>query len=156
LAESDNLLGLEEDEFEPGAGALPADDDVIDSLPVPPAGLLEWTPERAGAVVRAGGYLLHAADGLGQEPEGTLLWRATEEDIAAIGPPLARILNRYDAARRLAGHVDEGELGFAMAAYARRNLALRGRVAYAKKTRVQAAEEAAEQRPGWAEPDAGG
>lgn len=141
MADESNALGVEGEPWDPDKRSepIPADDDVADFEPVAPA-LLEWTPERAGAVVRAAGFGLHMADNLSNEPEGVELWRATEADVAAMGPPLARILNRYEPARRLAGVVDEGELGFAMAAYARRNLALRGRVATARKGRADQAE----------------
>ena len=141
--EHGNPLALEADTFEPAENAIPADDSVADDYDPPPRELLEWTPERAGSVVRAGGFMLHAADGLSREPEGHELWRATETDVAAMAPPLARILNRYAPARRLAGVADEGELAFAMIDYARRNLADRGRVAGAKRHRLEQAEAAA-------------
>lgn len=104
---------------------------------------IEWTPERAAAVIRAGGFLLHHADPLGSEPGGENLWRATEEDALAIGQPLSRILNRYAPARRLAGVSDEAELGFELVGYLRSNLALRGRLVQTKK----AAEEQAPPGP---------
>lgn len=141
-----NPLGLEEDEWQPPENPLPADDELSDYDP-PPQELLEWTPERAGAIVRAGGYMLHAADGLSREPGGDELWRATEADVSSMAPPLSRILNRYAPARRLAGVADEGELAFAMISYARHNLAERGRLASAKRVRDKAAEEAAGE--GW-------
>jgi hypothetical protein len=130
-----NPLGLEQDSFEPPDRPVPADDAIDDLYEPAPPELLEWTPERAGSIVRAGGFLLHTADSLSREPEGTELWRATEADVEAMGPPLARILNRYEPARRLAGVADEGELAFAMISYARRNLVERGRVAMAKRDR---------------------
>ncbi len=77
-----------------------------------------------------------------QRPDGVGLGAvATEvaEAVQAIGAPLARILNRYAPARRLAGVSDEAELGFAAAAYFRRNLAERGRLATAKREREEAA-----------------
>lgn len=142
MPDETNPLGLEEDDWLPPENPLPADDDIDDYVPPPPV-LLEWTPERAGAIVRAGGYMLHAADGLSREPGGDDLWRATEADVNAMAPPLARILNRYAPARRLAGVADEGELAFAMIAYARHNLAERGRLASAKRRREEELEEAA-------------
>ncbi len=62
------------------------------------------------------------------------MWKATEQDARDAGEPLARILNRYDGARRLAGMVDEAEFAAAMFAYAKRNLKLRGRVIHHAKT----------------------
>lgn len=94
----------------------------------PPPEPLEWTPERAGALVRGFGFVLHSADGLAHEPGGEELWRATMADAEAIGPPLARILNRYAPARRLAGVSDEAELAFGVVPYVKRNLQLRGRL----------------------------
>lgn len=152
---SDNPLGLDdESEFTSGDQAVPANDDVADEYVPEPQELLDWTPERAGSVVRAIGYALHTADGLSREPDGDALWRATESDVATMAPPLARILNRYQPARRLAGVADEGEFAFAMVDYARRNLAQRGRLVGAKRIRTQQAETAAGES--WpAEPDLG-
>jgi hypothetical protein len=104
--------------------AVPVDDD----YEPPPPELIEWTPDRAAAIVKGGGLLLHVADPLAQDPGGEELWRATEQDAADIGAPLSRILNRYAPARRLAGVADEGELAFATVAYAKRNLVLRGQL----------------------------
>lgn len=133
-----NPLGLEHDDWQPPEQPTPADAnlELADRYEPQPPELLEWTPERAGAIVRAAGFMLHTADGLSREPEGRELWRATEEDVDTIGPPLARILNRYEPARRLAGVSDEGELAFALVAYTRRNLVDRGRVATAKQLRA--------------------
>jgi hypothetical protein len=139
-------LDLEPDTFAAPGGPVPADTET-DLDPYEPVGAepIEWTPERASAVVRAGGYLLHTADGLTREPGGEELWRATEADLEAIAPPLARILNRYEPARRLAGLSDEGELAFGVAGYVRRNLAARGRILTAQKE----AAELADQTPTW-------
>lgn len=119
----------------------PAPADVDDDLePYQPVSAepIDWTPDRAGTIVRAGGYLLHTADSMAREPEGEELWRATEADIDAIGAPLARILNRYEPTRRVAGYSDEGELILGVAGYARRNLALRGRIVTAKRQAEEA------------------
>lgn len=110
----------------PPASAAALDQD--EYAPAPPQ-LVEWTPERAAGIVRGIGFLLHRADSLGSKPGGDDLWRATEQDAADAAPPLARILNRYEPARRLAGISDEAELGFVLAGYVKRNLALRGRLA---------------------------
>lgn len=132
-------LELEADRFEPGESpGLPASDADLDYEPPAPE-LIEWTPERAGAIVRAGGFMLHTADPLSNEPEGETLWRATESDVEAIASPLSRILNRYAPARRLAGVSDEAELAFGMLGYAKRNLADRGRALKAKRERDEAA-----------------
>jgi hypothetical protein len=144
---SENPLGLEEDVWTPPEGPLPAEAEPEPDYRPPSQELIEWTPERCGFLVRGGGFLLHTADGLSREPEGTDLWKATEDDIDAIAPPLARILNRYEPARRLAGVADEGELALGMAAYVRRNLVERGRVAGAKHQREEALE--ASQPPRW-------
>lgn len=118
---------------------------------------IEWTPERAGAIVRAGGFLLHSADPYGSEEGGEELWRATEADCDAIGAPLSRILNRYAPARRLAGVSDEAELAFGMLAYAKRNLSTRGRLVALKREREGVATELewGPGSPGEKEPPAG-
>lgn len=113
----------------------------------PPPELIEWTPERAGAVVRGMGFALHSADPISAEPEAGELWRATQEDADAIGSPLARILNRYAPARRLAGLSDEAELAFALAPYAKRNMMLRGRALQAKRAREATGEDPAASWP---------
>jgi len=135
-----NKLGLENvPPFEPADDETPpvaaADLELGDEYEPQPPQLIEWTPERAAAIVKGAGYLLHASDGAAREPGGDELWRATDGDATAIGAPLARILNRYDAARRLAGVSDEAELTFALGGYAKRNLALRGRLLAEKADR---------------------
>jgi hypothetical protein len=113
--------------FKPGDESPNLESD-LEELDEPDPQLFDWTPERAGAVIRAGGYVLHTADRMGNVDGGDQLWKATEADAQAAGEPLARILNRYDSARRLAGMVDEAEFAAAMFDYARRNLALRGQL----------------------------
>lgn len=122
----------------PDEPTIPPADTDLDYEPPPPE-LIEWTPERAGAVVRAGGFLLHTADPLGNDPGGEGLWKATEQDALEIGAPLARILNRYAPARRLAGLSDEGELAFALVGYTKRNLAYRGQLVAARREEEQGA-----------------
>lgn len=100
-----------------------------------PAQVIEWTPERAAAVLRGVGFMLHHADPLGGEDGGEELWRMTEQDALDAGAPLSRILNRYDPARRLAGQADEAELAFAMIGYAKDQLSLRGRLVAQRKAR---------------------
>src|SRR5207249_1881263 len=81
--------------FTPPGDGRPRLDDTLDDLDEGPVRLFEWTPERAAAVVKAGGYVLHTADGMTNVPGGERLWKATDEDAQAAGEPLARILNRY-------------------------------------------------------------
>lgn len=124
--------------FAPGTEGKPnlegVGDDELDEHP--DAHLFDWTPERAGAVIRAGGYVLHTADRVAHIDGGEALWKATEQDALAAGEPLSRILNRYDGARRLAGMVDEAEFAAAMFDYARRNLALRGQLVRREKAQT--------------------
>jgi hypothetical protein len=136
---STNPLELEPDAWRPPEQPTPAQLDPGDDFEPPPPEPLEWSPERGGAIVRAGGFLLHTADGMAREPGGDELWRATEADVDAIAPPLARILNRYEPARRLAGVSDETELAIGLMGYARRNLAERGRLVTAKRQAATAA-----------------
>lgn len=138
-AGDDGGLGFEQrDTFTPSEDEVPAaraaDLELHEEL-APVEAVVEWTPERAAAVMRGVGFMLHHADPIGQEPGGEDLWRMTEQDALAAGAPLARILNRYDPARRLAGQADEAELAFAMVGYARSQLALRGRLVTQKRAR---------------------
>lgn len=105
-------------------------------VPAPPE-LIEWTPERAAAVLRGGFFIVHTVDPVSRLPGGGELWRMTQADALEAGSPLARILNRYEPARRLAGVSDEAELAMILLAHTRRELAARGRI-------VAAATEAAE------------
>jgi hypothetical protein len=142
-ASSSNALGLEQDTWTPPEQPAPADATVDDAYVPPSAEPIEWTPERCAFLVRGAGLVLHTADGLSREPEGAELWRATEDDIGMIAPPLSRIMNRYEPARRLAGVSDEAELAIGVLAYTRRQLVARGQVATAKRQRDElAAEEA--------------
>lgn len=126
--------------FEPGA-TPEADASPTLELAPPPADLIEWTPERAAALVRGFGYTLHTFDPATNLPGGDELWRATDSEAREIGAPLSRILARYEPARRLAGVVDEAELGAAFVSYTKRNMRERGRV-------VLAAEQTAEEPMG--------
>lgn len=95
--------------------------------------LVEWTPDRAASVVRGFGMVLHTLDPVTELDGGADLWRATATEAQEIGEPLSRILARYEPARRLAGVVDEAELGAAFVGYAKRNLKMRGRVVLAAR-----------------------
>lgn len=117
--------------FEPGAEPEPGTAETALELEAAPADLIEWTPERAAALVRGFGYGLHTFDPASQLPGGDDLWRATESEAREIGAPLARILGRYEPARRMAGVVDELELGAAFVGYAKRNMRQRGSVVLA-------------------------
>lgn len=119
---------------EPPPVARALDLEAGEELDVAPT-VVEWTPERAAAVMRGVGFMLHHADPIGAEPGGDELWRMTEADALAAGAPLSRILNRYDPARRLAGQADEAELAFAMLGYAKSQLSLRGRLVAEKRAR---------------------
>ncbi len=99
------------------------------------ADLVEWTPERAAAMVRAFGMAAHMLDPATELAGGEDLWRATSTEAAQIGEPLARILARYSPTRKLAGVVDEAEMGVAFVDYAKRNMRTRGRVVLAAKER---------------------
>jgi hypothetical protein len=97
--------------------------------------IVEWTPDRAAAMVRGFGLVLHTLDPATELDGGDDLWRATSIEASEIGEPLSRILKRYAPARRLAPVVDEAELGAAFVSYAKRNLRTRGRVVLAERER---------------------
>jgi hypothetical protein len=118
-------------EFEPGTTPVAEPSPTAEFAPQ--ADLVEWTPDRAAALVRGFGYTLHTVDPAAHLPGGDELWRATEAEAREIGAPLSRILARYEPARRLAGVVDEAELGAAFVSYAKRNMRDRGRVVLAAR-----------------------
>lgn len=139
-AEGPNPLGLEDapafapdDERPPTAHAadLEHDDEYVPAAAEP----IEWTTERAVALLRPTAALVHYADPLGREPGADDLWRLTEQDAHEIGEPLARILNRYSVTRSVAGLSDELALGIGLVGYGRRNLVLRGQLVAAKELR---------------------
>lgn len=122
---------IEGTRFDPDGGEEPAALAAVDApADASDAGLelVEWTPDRAAAIVRGLGFVLHSLDGAASLDGGEELWRATEQEAADIGAPLARLLARYEPSRRLAGHVDEAEGAAALWGYTKRNLALRGRL----------------------------
>ncbi len=142
-AEGQNPLGLADaPRFQPDDDRPPvahaADLELGDDYEPPAAEPVEWTPERAGDICRATAALIHYADPMGREPGGEDLWRLTEGDAVEIGAPLARILNRYDVARQLAGFSDEASLGIVLLGYGRRNLALRGGLVQAVREQTPA------------------
>lgn len=104
----------------------PAQLSVVDAGDV--VDVVEWTPDRAAAMVRGFGLVLHTLDPATELAGGDALWRATSTEASEIGEPLSRILARYAPARKLAGVVDEAELGAAFVTYAKRNMKLRGRL----------------------------
>jgi len=106
---------------------------LVETTPPATADLVEWTPERAASLVRAVGFALHTFDPATELDGGAALWRATAEEAEEIATPLSRILARYEPVKKLAGVVDEAELGAAFVSYAKRNMRERGRVVLAAK-----------------------
>lgn len=102
---------------------------------------IEWTPDRAAALLRGIGYLGHIADPLhrAEHPDADELWKWSQADAVAAGEPLSRILNRYAPLRRLAGVADETELAFTLTPYVLENLARRGRIVSSLKLEQEAA-----------------
>jgi hypothetical protein len=93
----------------------------------PPPEPIQWDEAKAEPVLTAFGYLLHSLDNVAGEPYAPDLWKMTQDDLDAIAAPLARIANRYEMTRRVAGASDEISLGVAVWPYAKRNLQQRGR-----------------------------
>lgn len=97
--------------------------------------VIEWTPDRAAALLRGLGYVASKADPVNRldHPDAGELWRWDAADALEAGEPLARILNRYGPLRQLAGVADEAEVAFTLAPYVLDNLARRGRILAAVK-----------------------
>ena len=79
--------------------------------------LPEWEEEAIANLLGIQGRLLHAAVGVAEEE-----WLYTELDLAAIAPPLVRILNRYEPTRRYATYGDPISLAIGGAGYVTRSL----------------------------------
>lgn len=76
----------------------------------------EWEIETIESLLTTKGRVLHALIGVAEED-----WRYTELDLAAIAPPLRRILNRYEPTKALAAHADPIVLAVAFGGYAIRS-----------------------------------
>lgn len=92
----------------------------LHALPEP---LPEWEEETVRSILNAQGGALHALAGVSEDD-----WVYTQTELAAIAPPLTRILNRYDATRAAAGTGDELALLIGMSGYVGRSIAERRRV----------------------------
>lgn len=82
-----------------------------------------WEEEVVESLLGVKGRMLHTAVGVAEQD-----WIYTELDLAAIAPPLTRILNRYPAVRAYAAYGDPIVLITATAAYATRSLGERRQV----------------------------
>lgn len=79
----------------------------------------EWTEEQIRGALTLQGNVTHALLKVSEEDTDT--WKQTEDDLAAIAPPLTRILNRYDVTRAAAAAGDEILLGTALIGYGAKN-----------------------------------
>lgn len=98
-----------DDEGPPEAGGA-ADLHVLESE-------VAWDEQALGGLLRAKGQVLHSLAGVGERD-----WEYTDADIAAIAPPLARILNRYPATKAAAGSADPLALTIAASAMVARSM----------------------------------
>lgn len=118
---------------EPGP-AFDAEAHAHEPEPTPALALEEppgWQEEQVATLLRTQGLLVHQAIAVDKETEE---WRYTEAELRAIGGPLTRILNRYDATRAAAGTGDElavviGLGGYVVRSYGVRRGALRAQAA---------------------------
>lgn len=122
---------------------VPDDEARVELAPEAGAGGANWQQARVRALLKTKGELVHnflAVDKASGE------WRYTDADLAAIAPPLTRILNRYDATRAAAAVGDEAELMVGLFGYAARSYSER-RIAIARLRAAAAAEEQAGRAP---------
>jgi hypothetical protein len=126
----------------PGPGFQPSPEDAAPTPAEPtelhpvPDLIPEWEEATLGQLLSAKGELLHGAIGVAEED-----WRYTQADLAAIAPPLARILNRYPATRAAAAMGDPLALTIGVLGYGVRSTRERAAV-------LREWEEEAEQDPG--------
>lgn len=96
-----------------------------DPPPEPPAddvgaeleSLEQWEVEVISSLLATKGRVLHAGIGVAAED-----WKYTELDLAAIAPPLTRIMNRYPAIAKYAPYADPITIFTAMSAYTARSM----------------------------------
>src|SRR3954447_26889334 len=114
-SDSDPLVGDAGPAFDPDSPPAPeqpplAAAEILEGLP-------EWEEEVIGNLLGLKGRVLHALAGVAAED-----WLYTELDLAAIVPPLVRILNRYEPPRRYAGHADPIMVAFGVGGYGLRSV----------------------------------
>lgn len=142
--EGPNPLGLEgAPAFEPpkerppvaDAARLEHGEELAPAPPVP----VEWTPERAAAVLRGGFFVARVVDPVARTDAGKLveLWRLDTQDALEAGAPLSRMMNRYAPVRTLAGFADEAELGLTLGPLIAEQIRRRGQAIAALEERAQ-------------------
>lgn len=89
-------------------------------LHAPPPAELGWEEDSVRSILTAKGAAIHALAGVAEED-----WLYTEADLAAIAPPLTRILNRYPVTQAAAGAGDELAVVIAFGGYGMRSWAER-------------------------------
>jgi hypothetical protein len=127
----DELIGDAGPGFVPGAAPEAEQPGQAPDEPPPIDFALEVSEEQVRAFLRNVGDGLHAVAGVGE-----LDWVFTDTDQDRLGPPLARLSNRYPALAMVAGRSDEAAVAIGMGLYTWRSLLER-----------QAVLKAAEQRP---------
>lgn len=109
--------------FEPGQAPKP------EPAPAPAAAIVDvdWQESQVRSVLETQGHVLHSFVAIDKHESEE--WIYTRSDLAAIAPPLTRILNRYDVTRAAAGTSDElmvavGFGGYAVRSWGQRRAAL--------------------------------
>ena len=106
--------------FDPrGAAAEPVEPELEAA---PPALIPEWSADVVRGLLEAQGNLAHTLVAVDKESDE---WLYTRADLAAIAPPLTRILNRYDATRAAAGAGDEAAVVLGLSGYVLRSYSTR-------------------------------
>jgi hypothetical protein len=115
--------------FDPDASPAEPELDVTETWAEDP----HWEEKTIREALTLQGELLHSAAEWRLGVDGTDIWLHTERDLAAIAPPLTRILNRYDVTRAAAAAGDEGLLAAAILRYGSRNVIRTRRVLAARR-----------------------
>lgn len=98
----------------------------LEPEPALAAELEGWQESTIRSLLKTQGNVTHHFLKVGDDD--TESWKQTEDDLAAMAPPLTRILNRYDATRAAAAAGDEIALAAALTAYGARNYTRRRRL----------------------------
>lgn len=117
------LVGDAGPAFDPSSAQAPEPQAELHALPE----LEGWEQDVVEGLLTAQGSAAHALAGIGEQD-----WVYTEHDLAAIAPPLTRILNRYPATRAAAGTGDELAVMIGLGGYVTRSYVERRSVLMAR------------------------
>lgn len=97
----------------------PVDVDPLEPAQAVGVDVPQWDAETVGAMLTAKGALAHGLFAVDPDSDE---WRYLEDDLRAIAPPLARMLNRYEPTAAAAGAADPIAVAWGLFGYAGRSI----------------------------------